>query len=244
MTQLDSRLMKNYSTKKSFKLVVISRLPTLFFKLCFHHVIPQPTINSDLLLIQGIKPLFKMVESLFSKFKEDKVKQKVVKCYNCQGEGHIARQCTQPKRRRDASWFKENVLLVQAQAKDAYDSDCDDISSAKVFLMTNLSSCDLDVLSEDKANNESKIVDESLIAELERYKERVKILEQRINVDLSIHEKFIDLQMDDMIQMKSIKFAAFETEIGTLKQTLSKHVKEKESLLAIPNGFKLVKSRI
>ncbi|GJT29834.1 hypothetical protein Tco_0910109 [Tanacetum coccineum] len=34
-----------------------------------------------------------------------------------QGEGHMARQCTQPKRRRDATWFKEKVLLVQAQAE-------------------------------------------------------------------------------------------------------------------------------
>ncbi|GKF80304.1 integrase, catalytic region, zinc finger, CCHC-type containing protein, partial [Tanacetum coccineum] len=28
---------------------------------------------------------------------------KVVKCYNCQGEGHMARQCTQPKRPRNAA---------------------------------------------------------------------------------------------------------------------------------------------
>ncbi|GJT04018.1 retrovirus-related pol polyprotein from transposon TNT 1-94 [Tanacetum coccineum] len=123
------------------------------------------------------KPLFKKVESLFIKFKEDK-------CYNCQGEGHMARHCTQPKRRRDVTWFKEKVLLVQAQAKgkeldeeqlafladpgvadgqvaqtithnaafqtndlDAYDFDCDDISSNKAVLMANLSSCDSDVLS-------------------------------------------------------------------------------------------------
>ncbi|GJT72433.1 hypothetical protein Tco_1031719 [Tanacetum coccineum] len=90
----------------------------------------------------------------------------------------------------------------------------------------------------DKANNESKIVNESLTAELERYKERVKILEQRFNVDLSGREKFIDSQMDDMIRMKNTKFAAFETEIDTLKQALSKHVKEKESLLTTLNGFK------
>ncbi|GJW00902.1 ribonuclease H-like domain-containing protein [Tanacetum coccineum] len=91
--------------------------------------------------------------------------------------------------------------------------------------------------SEDKANNESKIVNESLTAELERYKERVKILKQRLHVDLSSREKFIDSQMDDMIQMKNTKFAEFETEIDTLKQTLSKHVKEKESLLTTLNAL-------
>ncbi|GJU45739.1 retrovirus-related pol polyprotein from transposon TNT 1-94 [Tanacetum coccineum] len=51
---------------------------------------------------------------------------RVVKCYNCQGEGHTARQYD----------------------LDAYDSDCDDLSSAKVVLMANLSSCDYEVLFE------------------------------------------------------------------------------------------------
>ncbi|GJR11455.1 retrovirus-related pol polyprotein from transposon TNT 1-94 [Tanacetum coccineum] len=91
----------------------------------------------------------------------------------------------------------------------------------------------------DKANNESKIVNESLTAEHERYKERVKILEHRFNADLSSREKFIDSQMDDRIRMKNTKFAAFETKIDILKQTLSKHVKEKESLLTTLNGFKM-----
>ncbi|GJT44333.1 hypothetical protein Tco_0953048 [Tanacetum coccineum] len=36
----------------------------------------------------------------------------------------------------------------QTEYLDAYDSDCDDISSAKAVLMANLSSCDSDVLSE------------------------------------------------------------------------------------------------
>ncbi|GJZ35881.1 hypothetical protein Tco_0581698 [Tanacetum coccineum] len=208
------------------------------YELCLHHVIPQPTINSDLLLIRGVKPLFKMVESPFSKFKEDKVRMLSIQVHN----GML-----QPKRIRDATWFKENVLLVHAQAEgkelgeeqlafladpgvadDAYDSDCDDISSAKAVLMANLSCCDSDVLSEYSeqtpivdypnneitsdsniipysqyleetqqaiANNESKIVNESLTAELERYKEIVKILEQRFNVDLSGRAKFIDSQM-------------------------------------------------
>nr|GEU89837.1 hypothetical protein [Tanacetum cinerariifolium] len=108
----------------------------------------------------------------------------------------------------------------QTDNLDAYDFNCDDISSAKAILMANLSSCDSDFLSEDKANNESKIVNESLTAKLERYKERVKINKQRFNFDLSSCEKFIDSKMDDMIRMRNTKFAAFEMEI---KLTLSKH---------------------
>nr|GFA98894.1 hypothetical protein [Tanacetum cinerariifolium] len=96
-------------------------------------------------------------------------KQRVITCYNCKGEGHMSKQCTKPKRKRDTEWFKDKVLLVQAQANghvlqeeelefladpgtpessrnqivvtnnaayqaddlDAYDSDCDEINSAK-----------------------------------------------------------------------------------------------------------------
>ncbi|GJV30089.1 retrovirus-related pol polyprotein from transposon TNT 1-94 [Tanacetum coccineum] len=39
---------------------------------------------------------------------------RVVKCYNCQGEGHMARHCTQPKRPRNATWYKEKAMLAEA----------------------------------------------------------------------------------------------------------------------------------
>nr|GFC50936.1 hypothetical protein [Tanacetum cinerariifolium] len=34
---------------------------------------------------------------------------------NGRGEGHMLKQCTKPKRKRDEAWFKDKVLLVQAQ---------------------------------------------------------------------------------------------------------------------------------
>nr|GFB44386.1 hypothetical protein [Tanacetum cinerariifolium] len=40
---------------------------------------------------------------------------RVVKCYNCQGEGHMARQCTQLKRPRNVAWYKEKAMLAEAQ---------------------------------------------------------------------------------------------------------------------------------
>nr|GEU29251.1 hypothetical protein [Tanacetum cinerariifolium] len=39
---------------------------------------------------------------------------RVVKCYNFQGECHMARQCTQLKRHRNAAQFKEKAMLAEA----------------------------------------------------------------------------------------------------------------------------------
>ncbi|GJS44254.1 reverse transcriptase domain-containing protein [Tanacetum coccineum] len=233
--------------------------------------------------------------------------QRVVKCFNCQREGHMARQCPKPKRKGDATWFRDKVLLVEAQGNgkvlnkedlefladpgiaegpvtqsvithnaayqaddlNAYDYDCNEISTAKAVLMANLSSYGSDVLSEaphrdnthndilnqsvqemlyskqthlvnnpeneitsdsniipysqyllethnaavqdtnsfaqqdamilfvfeqlshqvtncNKINKDNLMVNESLSDELERYKERVKLLEVRKNVDLAL----------------------------------------------------------
>nr|GFB75351.1 hypothetical protein [Tanacetum cinerariifolium] len=43
-------------------------------------------------------------------------KQRTVVCYNCKGEGNMSKQCTKPKRKKVELWFKDKVLLVQAQA--------------------------------------------------------------------------------------------------------------------------------
>ncbi|GJT87532.1 hypothetical protein Tco_1069249 [Tanacetum coccineum] len=95
---------------------------------------------------------------------------------------------------------------------DTYDSDCDDISNAKEVLMANISNYGSDVISEvphsetylNDIENQSttRFNDLILTAELERYKERVKTFEQRLNIDLSSREKMIDSQMDDMIKEK------------------------------------------
>ncbi|GJW63271.1 retrovirus-related pol polyprotein from transposon TNT 1-94 [Tanacetum coccineum] len=229
------------------------------------------------------------------------------RCFNCKGEGHMARHCPKPKRKRDATWFRDKVLLVEAQGNayqaddlDAYDSDCDDFSTTKVVLMANLSSYESDFLSEmlyseqshlvnyldneitsdsniihysqymleiqnatvkdtnsstqqdamilfvfeqlsnqvttcNKVNKDNLIANESLSVELERYKERVKLIEERQNADLSTREKLI---MDDIIQEKNAQFADFKKEINYLKQTFSEQSKEKELLTKTFNVYK------
>nr|GEU31183.1 hypothetical protein [Tanacetum cinerariifolium] len=252
---------------------------------------------------------------------------------NGRGEGYMSKQCTKPKRKRDEEWFKDKVLLVQAQANgqvlqqeelefladpgiaetsstqyivtnnaayqaddlDAYDSDCDELNFAKIALMANLSHYGSDNLAEvqnqdnvynnvlyqdvqatstseqsnilnqseteitsdsniisysqymnesqytivqnsslpalqddlilyvieqlktqvvncTKINQDNKNVNEILTAELERYKDQVKILKEQNNVD------------------KASESCAQSLEIDNLKHSLSEHLKEKEPL--------------
>nr|GFC22303.1 hypothetical protein [Tanacetum cinerariifolium] len=130
----------------------------------------------------------------------------------------------------------------------AYDSDCDEINTAKVALMANLSHYGSDDLTEaavqnsnfpaqqdalilymieqlktqvvncTKINLENKSVNDILTAELERNKDQVRILKEGHNVDLK--SKYIVLDS-----------CAQSVEIDNLKQTLAEHLKEKKSLM-------------
>nr|GEW47065.1 hypothetical protein [Tanacetum cinerariifolium] len=68
------------------------------------------------------------------------------------GEGHMSKQCTKPKRKKDESWFKDkNIITYNAAYQadlDAYDSYCYEINTAKVTLMVNLSHYGFDDLAE------------------------------------------------------------------------------------------------
>ncbi|GKA35371.1 putative ribonuclease H-like domain-containing protein [Tanacetum coccineum] len=157
-------------------------------------------------------------------------KQRTVICYNCKGEGHMSKQCTKPERKRDDSWFKDKVLLTvitynaayQADDLDVYDSDCDELNTAKVALMANLSYYGSDALTEAAVQNsnsyaqqdalilsvieqlktqvinctninlDNKSVNDTLTAELERYKEQVKVLKEGQIVDLKSKDNVLD----------------------------------------------------
>ncbi|GJW96456.1 retrovirus-related pol polyprotein from transposon TNT 1-94 [Tanacetum coccineum] len=85
-----------------------------------------------------------------------------------------------------------------------------------------------------KINLENKSVNDTLTAELERYKEQVKVLNEGQNVDFKKKDNVSDS-------------CAQSVEIDRLKQTLSEHLKEKESLMQkvslLKDDFKKEESR-
>nr|GEX21413.1 hypothetical protein [Tanacetum cinerariifolium] len=83
---------------------------------------------------------------------------KQVRCYNCNGTGHIVRNCTQPKHPQNSEYYKEKMLLMHAQENgdlalnvdnvfqaddyDAFDFDVDEAPTTQTMSMANLSSAD------------------------------------------------------------------------------------------------------
>ncbi|GJS26266.1 hypothetical protein Tco_0486886 [Tanacetum coccineum] len=106
----------------------------------------------------------------------------------------------------------------QADDLDAYESDCDELNTTKVALRANLSHYGLDALTENsslsaqqdalilsvieqlktqvinctKINLDNKSVNDTLTAELERYKEQVKVLKEGQNIDLKSKDNVLD----------------------------------------------------
>ncbi|GJY19408.1 hypothetical protein Tco_0390899 [Tanacetum coccineum] len=149
-------------------------------------------------------------------------KQKTIICYNYKEEGYMSKQSTKPKRKWDDSWFKDKVLLVQAQENgqilheeelafladpgtDAYDSDCDELNTAKVALMANLSHYGSDVLVEFVEIDRLKQTLSEHLKEKESLMQTVTLLktdfkkEESRNIDKEIALKKKIKQLDNIV---------------------------------------------
>ncbi|GJY39477.1 hypothetical protein Tco_0425841 [Tanacetum coccineum] len=181
---------------------------------------------------------------------------------------HLEQHERHAKKSRNSRSQATHTLIThnaayQADDLDAYDFNYDELNTAKVALMANLSHYGSDALAESNVVNhseteitsdsniipysqyviesqqavinlENKSVNDTLIAELERYKEPVKVLNEGKNVDLKNKDNVSNS-------------CAESVEIDRLKQTLSEHLKEKESLMQtvslLKDDFKKAESR-
>ncbi|GJT56193.1 hypothetical protein Tco_0991247 [Tanacetum coccineum] len=162
-------------------------------------------------------------------------KQRIVTCYNYKGDEHISRS-GQILHEEELTFLADPGILeaqatqtvithnaaYQADDLDAYDSDCDELNSAKVALIATLSNYGLDALTKaavqnsnssaqqdalilsmieqlksqvvncTKINLENKSVNDTLTTELERYKEQIKVLKEGQNVDSKSNDNVSD----------------------------------------------------
>ncbi|GKD79667.1 hypothetical protein Tco_1342288 [Tanacetum coccineum] len=125
----------------------------------------------------------------------------------------------------------------QANDLDAYDSDCYEVNTAKVALMANLSHYGLDALAELNVVNhsETEITSDINIIPYSQY-----VTESQQAAIQNSNTSALILSMIEQLKSQSV-------EIDRLKQTLSKHLKEKESLMQtdtlLKNNFKKEESR-
>nr|GFB51572.1 hypothetical protein [Tanacetum cinerariifolium] len=172
-------------------------------------------------------------------------KQRVIVCYNYKDPGMVESSSNQNVITTNAAY--------QADDLDAYDSDCDELTSAKITLMANLSHYGSDNLAENsnlptlqddlilsmieqlktqvvnctKINQDNKQVNELLTAELERYRNQERVLKEQKNDDKDLPHMNLLWKL-------------------TLKHTLSKHLKKEsleQKITLLKNDFQKEESR-
>nr|GEW90383.1 hypothetical protein [Tanacetum cinerariifolium]GEY74685.1 hypothetical protein [Tanacetum cinerariifolium] len=150
------------------------------------------------------------------------------------------------------------ISFLTTDDLDAYDYNCDELNTAKVSFMENLSHYGLDTLAKvhnpdnvdnkminqeqlktqvinyTKINLDNKSVNDTLTAKLQRYTEQVKVLKEGKNVKLKSQDNILDLCEQSV-------------DVDRLKQTISEQIEENKSLMQtvtlLKNDFKKEESR-
>ncbi|GJZ01244.1 hypothetical protein Tco_0519205 [Tanacetum coccineum] len=167
----------------------------------------------------------------------------------------MSKQSTKPKRKRDDSWFKDKVLLVQAQVNgqilheeelafladpgivegqatqtvnthnaayqaddlDAYDSNCDELNTAKVALMENLSHFGSDVLAKvyNLDNMDNNMINQGVQARLSSEQSSVAAIQ---NSNSSAQQDTLILSVIEQLKTQLFKNAFKTTDLIVLEK--------------------------
>ncbi|GKA97959.1 retrovirus-related pol polyprotein from transposon TNT 1-94 [Tanacetum coccineum] len=203
-------------------------------------------------------------------------KQRTVICYNCKGEGHIAKRCTKPRGKgmnhglpdiQTSQTVITHNAAYQADDLDAYDSDCDELNSAKIALMANLSRNGSDALTEvhnpDNLTYDLFNQNEQIMTSSEQSNDIFNSSAQQDVLILSMFEqlntqvthctnvnKALTTELDrykeevkDLKEMQNVENSFSRSneqyaEIVRLKETLFEQVQEKDSLMKTVSDLK------
>nr|GFB33361.1 retrovirus-related Pol polyprotein from transposon TNT 1-94 [Tanacetum cinerariifolium] len=148
---------------------------------------------------------------------------KQIKCYNCNGIGHIARNYTQPKCSQNSEYFKDKMLLMQAQENGVeLNEEQINIISYDQYVKENT----IPVV--QSSNN---VVDNSLSAELATYKEQVEVHERHAKFEIIKREQNIYEQLRIVIINRNIKEENLKKELHYVKMQLSSAINHNKSMV-------------
>nr|GFA93325.1 hypothetical protein [Tanacetum cinerariifolium] len=182
-----------------------------------------------------------MTKTKWKQFRETEA----VVYYNYKGKGHMSKLCTKPKRKRDEAWFKDKLLLVQAQANGQvlHKEELEFLADPRIaeaqstqYVITNNAAYqagDLDAYDSDC----DKIIS-AKIALMENFShygsdnlvEDNKSVNEILTAVLELYKDQVRILKEGNNVDNASVSCALSLEIDNLKHTLLEHLKEKESL--------------
>ncbi|GJX35933.1 retrovirus-related pol polyprotein from transposon TNT 1-94 [Tanacetum coccineum] len=165
---------------------------------------------------------------------------RVVKCYNCQGEGHMARQCTQPKRPRNAAWFKEKLIYdPEVLSKVPYSNSYpNDMINQDVQEMQYSEQTHVDDFKDNKIHSGSNIIPYSQYLQESQYAFKYAMIyvlygEETLILEEESRSKMLDKQNDPISIEKKIKISPIDySKLNKIKEDFGKHFVTQKELSA------------
>ncbi|GJZ30650.1 retrovirus-related pol polyprotein from transposon TNT 1-94 [Tanacetum coccineum] len=173
-----------------------------------------------------------------------------IRCYNCRGLGHLARNCTVRPRRRDAAYLQTQLLIAQKEEAGSN-------FQAERKHRIGVSECNAPVYDSDGSAEEGGTVDqhpatveetrayfESLYNNLALEVEKVNSVNQKMketNADLTTElaryknqEKCFEISQENMTNLKDVikrrEISNLSKQLSTEKSTVSSLLEEKKKL--------------
>ncbi|GJW07762.1 retrovirus-related pol polyprotein from transposon TNT 1-94 [Tanacetum coccineum] len=130
--------------------------------------------------------------------------------------------------------YLDNHVIYQSvhesKTKNAVVQDTSSFAQQDKLIMSVIEDMSNQVAKCNKVDIRTKTINESLTTKLERYKDQIKIFEERQKCDLNDREKYIHSQLREVIIDRNAKVFASQNQIHSLKLQLSTTVESHKTL--------------